>query len=127
MIAPLRALSEAELFLKNPCTRSYMLSLKVHSHITNYIFVHRGSYVSAQVLLNLLNELGKRAKRRGLPSILSLFRNEFNKFLNSTARMIDYIYHTCMSLKLLESYLGVKTSDFPSLRDVIMDVMMLRY
>ena len=28
------------------------------------------------VLLNLLNELGKRDKMRGLPSILCLFRNE---------------------------------------------------
>ena len=34
---------------------------------------HRGSYMSAHVLLNLLNELGKRDKMRGLPSILSLF------------------------------------------------------
>ena len=42
--------------------------------------LHRGSYMSAHVLLNLLNELGKRDKMRGLPSILSLFRNEFNKF-----------------------------------------------
>ena len=33
--------------------------------------------LSAHVLLNLLNELGKRDKMRGLPSILSLFRNEF--------------------------------------------------
>ena len=32
--------------------------------------------MSAHVLLNLLNELGKRDKMRGLPSILSLFRNE---------------------------------------------------
>ena len=30
-----------------------------------------------QVLLNLLDELGKRDKIRGLPSILSLFRNDF--------------------------------------------------
>ena len=37
--------------------------------------------MSAHVLLNLLNELGKRDKMRGLPSILSLFRNEFNKLL----------------------------------------------
>ena len=29
--------------------------------------------MSAHVLLNLLNELGKRDKMRGLPSILSLF------------------------------------------------------
>ena len=32
----------------------------------------------AHVLLNLLNELGKRDKIRGLPSILSLFRNELD-------------------------------------------------
>ena len=31
----------------------------------------------AQVLLNLLDEFGKRDKIRGLPSILSLFRNDF--------------------------------------------------
>ena len=44
---------------------------------------YRGSYMSAHVLLNLLNELGKRDKMRGLPSILSVFRNEFNKFNNT--------------------------------------------
>ena len=47
--------------------------------------VNRGSYMSAHVLLNLLNELGKRDKMRGLPSILSLFRNSFNKFNNTRA------------------------------------------
>ena len=46
---------------------------------------HRGSYMSAHVLLNLLNELGKRDRMRGLPSILSLFCNEFNKFNNTRA------------------------------------------
>ena len=51
------------------------------------LIVNRGSYMSAHVLLNLLNELGKRDKMRGLPSILSLFRNEFNKFNNTRARM----------------------------------------
>ena len=30
---------------------------------------------------------------RGLPSVLSLFRNEFNKFNNTRARMLDSIYH----------------------------------
>ena len=49
--------------------------------------------MSAHVLLNLLNELGKRDKMRGLPSILSLFRNEFNKFNDTRARMLDSIYH----------------------------------
>ena len=44
--------------------------------------------MSAHVLLNLLNELGKRDNMRGLPSILSLFRNEFNKFNNTRALML---------------------------------------
>ena len=60
---------------------------------------YSGSYMSAHVLLNLLNELGKRDKMRGLPSILSLFRNEFNNFNNTRARMLDSIYH--MTLRLL--------------------------
>ena len=47
--------------------------------------LNRGSYMSAHVLLNLLNKLGKRDQMRGLPSILSLFRNEFNKFNNTRA------------------------------------------
>ena len=51
------------------------------------------TWVHMYVLLNLLNELGKRDKMRGLPSILSLFRNEFNKFNNTRARMLDSIYH----------------------------------
>ena len=38
--------------------------------------------MSAHVLLKLLNELGKM---RGLPSILSLFRNKFNEFNNKRA------------------------------------------
>ena len=39
------------------------------------------------VLLNLLNEFVKRDKMRGLPSMLSLFYNEFNKFINTGARI----------------------------------------
>ena len=38
--------------------------------------------MSAHALLNLLNELGKSDKMRGLPSILLNFCNEFNKFIN---------------------------------------------
>ena len=36
---------------------------------------------------------------RGLPSILSLFRNEFNKFNNTGARMLDSNYHMTNTLK----------------------------
>ena len=42
--------------------------------------------MSAHALLNLLNKLGERDKMQGLPSILSLFRNEVNKFNNTGAR-----------------------------------------
>ena len=74
--------------IRRACTLSYYVS-------------DRGSYMSAHVLLNLINELGKRDKMRGLPSILSLgnprilslFCNEFNKFNNTRARMLDSIYH----------------------------------
>ena len=65
--------------------------------------------MSAHVLLNLLNELGKSDKMRGLSSILSLFSNEFNKFNKPGARMLDSIYH--MPLKLRKNRIfGVKTS-----------------
>ena len=53
--------------------------------------INSGSNMSAHVLLNLLNNLRKRDKMRGLPSILCLFRNEFNKFNNIVARMLDSI------------------------------------
>ena len=49
--------------------------------------LYRGSYMSAHILLNLLNELRKSDKMQGLSSILSPFRKEFNKFNNSGARM----------------------------------------
>ena len=63
-----------------------------HSDTGRHV-INRGSYMSAHVLLNLLNESGKRDQMRGLPSILSLFRTEFNKFNNIRARMLDSIYH----------------------------------
>ena len=49
------------------------------------------------------NEFIKRAgeivKMRGLSSILSLFRNELNKFNNTRARMVDSIYHMPLRLQ----------------------------
>ena len=41
--------------------------------------------MSAHVLLNLLNKLEKKDKMQGLPNILSLFRDKFNKFNNTRA------------------------------------------
>ena len=54
--------------------------------------------MSAHVLLNLLNELRKRDKMRGLPSILSLVRNELNKFNNTEERMLNSIYYKTSNL-----------------------------
>ena len=50
-------------------------------------------HTSAHVLLNLLDELRKSQSMRGLPTILLLFRNEFNDFDNTGARMLYAIYH----------------------------------
>ena len=68
--------------------------------------------MSAHVILKLFNKLKKRDKMRGLPSILSLFSKEFNKFNNTGARMLDSIYH--MTLKLLKNLIFF--------HNVIMDV-----
>ena len=75
--------------------------------------------MGAHVLLNLLKELGKICKMRGLPSVLSLFRIEFNKSKNTGARMLGAIYH--MTLKLIKiRVLGVEMSIF---RHFLLDVM----
>ena len=49
------------------------------------MLINRVFYMSAHVLLNLLNELGKCDKMQGLPFILLLFRNKFNKYNNTEA------------------------------------------
>ena len=54
--------------------------------------------MSAHVLLNLSNELGKRDKMRDLLSILSLFRNKLNKLNKTIVRILDYIYHMTVIL-----------------------------
>ena len=83
--------------------RAYAL-LSAHS-------TYRGSYMSVHVLLNLIEELRKRDKMLGLLSILSLFRNKFNKFSNTGAQMLESIYH--MILKLIKNHIfGLKSHDF---------------
>ena len=54
--------------------------------------------MSAHVLLNLLNELRKIDKMRGLWSILSLICNGFNEFNNTRARILDSIYHMILEI-----------------------------
>ena len=81
--------------------------------------------MSADDLLNSLNELGKRVKMQGLPSILSLFRNKFNKFNNTKARLLDSIFH--MTLEILNKHIfGMKTSRvWHHLSNDIMEVITL--
>ena len=77
--------------------------------------------MSAHVFLNLFNELRKRDKMRDLPSISSLFRNEFNKFNNTGTRMLDSIYH--MTFKLFGNLIfGVETVGFCHMRVVKSDI-----
>ena len=65
--------------------------------------------MSAHALMNSLNKLRKRDKMGGLPPILPLFRNKFNKLNNTEARMLDSIYH--MTLGLLKNHIfGAKMS-----------------
>ena len=60
----------------------------------------------------------------GLPSILLLCRNEFNKFNNIGVRILDSIYY--MTLKI--TFYCVKMSRFCHLLcNVIMDNITLRY
>ena len=54
--------------------------------------------MSSHVLLNLINELRKRDKIRGLSSILLLFRNEFIKCNNTGAQMLESIYQVILKL-----------------------------
>ena len=56
--------------------------------------------MNAHVLLNLFKELEKRDKMRGFPSMLSFFRNEFNTFNNTEARLLDSTtFKSCFALK----------------------------
>ena len=55
--------------------------------------------MSAHVLLNLLNKLGKEIKCEACRAFYHFFRNEFNKFNNTRARMLDSIYHMTNTLE----------------------------
>ena len=60
--------------------------------------------MSAHVLLNLLNEYGKKIRCEALPSMLSVFPDEFNKFNNTRARMQDSIYHMTLKLHFISKF-----------------------
>ena len=72
--------------------------------------------MSANVLLNLLNELGEKIRCEALPSILSVSPNEFNKFNNTGARMQYSIYHMTLKSHFISKFC-IKTSRFQTLEN----------
>ena len=71
----------------------------------------RGSFMSAPVLWNLLNGLGKKIRCKALQSILTIFPNKFNKFHNTGAQMRDSVYHRTLKSHFISNF-GTKTSRF---------------
>ena len=54
--------------------------------------LYRGSNISAAaVVLNLLNKLRNRDKCEVAEHLIFFFRNEFNKFNNTGAKMLDSV------------------------------------
>ena len=75
------------------------------------IFLNGGSYISAHVLLNLLNELRKKDKFVACQTFYLFFATSLIKFINIGARMLDSVYHVV--LKLIKNRIfGVKREDF---------------
>ena len=72
--------------------------------------------------IEFIKPVGEKDKMRGLSTILSLFRKEFYKFNNTGAQMLDSMYHR--TLKLRKKCIFENTTILPSLRTVIMVVIM---
>ena len=79
--------------------------------------------MSANAKLNLLNELGKRYNFRRLPSILSLFRNEFNKFNNTRVQMLYSILSYDIRITLKSHFCRKNAIICHYVRNVVMDVI----
>ena len=65
----------------------------------------------AHVLLNFLNEFGKKIRCEALSSIFSVFPNKFDKFNTTGARMQDAIYHMTLKSHFISKF-SPKTSRF---------------
>ena len=75
------------------------------------------------MFIEFIKRMGKRVEMRGLPSILSLYSNEFNKFNNTRARMLDSVYH--VTLRLLCSLIadGKTLLFYHNVHKVVMDAI----
>ena len=75
------------------------------------IFLNRGCYRSAHVLLNLLNDLRKKDKFAACQTFYLFFATSLIKFNNTGALMLDSIYHVVFKL-IKNRVFGVKREDF---------------
>ena len=55
--------------------------------------------MSAHVLFNLITSWGKEIKCEACRAFCLFFRNEFNKFKSTRARMLDSIYHMTLRFR----------------------------
>ena len=60
---------------------------------------------------------------RGLPSLLLLFRKEFNKFSKTGARMLGYIYYMTLNLICKQVFWYENVNILPNIRDIVIDVI----
>ena len=88
-----------------------MLGTKTTNKQQTNITLHRGSYMSAHVLLNLLNKLGKKIRCEAMHNILSVFPNEFNNFSNTGAGLQNFIYHMTLKSHFISEFC-TKTARF---------------
>ena len=79
--------------------------------------------MSAHVLLSLLNELRKSDKMRGLPSILLVFRNVFNKFNNARARIDRFYLSYDINISMNPHFWCENVCILPYIHGVIMGVI----
>ena len=78
--------------------------------------------MSAHVLVNVLNEFGKRIKMRGLPSILSIFRNDLNKFNKTWSTNVRFYLSYDIRI-ILNSYFWRKTLGFCHIMRVVKSIV----
>ena len=74
--------------------------------------------MSAHVLLNLFNEFGESDKMRGLPSILSLFHNEFNKFNKYISTNVRFYLSYDINIIIKSYFWRENVKSFCYMRDV---------
>ena len=61
---------------------STSLSINIHLSVHPRNIIYRGSFMSAYVLLILLNEFGEKRKNARLPKHFITSLHEFHKFIN---------------------------------------------